>query len=402
MIFVIFGPVRVSLYLLTVLLVSAPIYSNDVFWRYGKDRYNRPALFEPLEVPDGTNPYVFFAQHQGYESWMMRRDGKIRIVAEKATKGSVPVLCLHKISREDNYALSPERFRSLLKYIRDDNWYIVSDYQYLNGDFTRVPTGKKPIVMGADDASYGNLIYQTRGSQLSGKVRRIFGKPLLDRDSMVAILEHYVQKEEGRINFTFYVSFDGIPFRQLDGLKNPGFPYADIPIVAQKIRYLDKNFRLGIHSLHHIYAYEMGEKPFLQDLKEAWKLLNEYAGGNAETVRTLAFPYGIADLSDSLRSGLRSLKINGRSLSGAFNFNNRFAPPPGAIKDRFIIDRLNVDNRNWQNLMSSLKSANAVVARRDVILETSSKRLPRNLRSVHPKDTDGIWILVRDDSSDLE
>ena len=79
---------------------------------------------------------------------------------------------------------------------------------------------------------------------------------------MVAILERHVRKEEGRINFTFYVSFDAIPFRQLDGHENPGFPYPGVPVISEKIRYLDEHFILGIHSLSHVYAHDMGPSAF--------------------------------------------------------------------------------------------------------------------------------------------
>lgn len=378
--------------------MAAAVYgdSKDVFWRYTTDRHNRPILRDGLEVPDGVNPYDFLARRQEFDGWMTRREGDVVFLAEQTSEGEVPILCLHKISRENNYGLTPERFRHLLRYINRNGWYLIADYQYLNRDFTRVPTGFKPIVMGSDDASYGTLIYQTRGDRLTGKVKRFFGKPQLNRDSMVAILERYARREDNRINFTFYVSFDAVPFRQLDGSENPGFPYPGIPIVEEKIRYLDSNFILGIHSLSHTYAYDMGAGAFARDVLSAWTLLDEYAGGEAKTVQTIAFPFGImGSLTAELKTAISSLTRHGRQLTGGFDLDDKLASPPGSLDEEFNVSRLNVDNQNWEHLLRTLDSADAVIARREIIWETDTKRLPGSRWSLGANPSDGVWILVR-------
>jgi hypothetical protein len=385
--------------LFVLLTLFVPLLSAgegpDIFWRYGMDRYNQPTLTDPLEVPDGADPYEYLAAHHGYGGWTVRRSGDVVFLAEKSAAGVVPVLCLHKLSREDDYALTPERFRSLLRYIRNDGWYMVSDRQYIEGDFSRVPAGLKPIVMGSDDASYGNFIYQTRGDRLTGPVKRVLGKPLTDRDSMVAILEKLAEPEEGRINFTFYVSFDAVPFRQLDGFENPGFPYRGVPVIAEKIRYLDEKFILGIHSLSHLYAHEMGPEQFAQDVEAAWEILDEYAGGTASSLHTMAFPFGIRPLTPEMRRAVTSLSRNGRYLSGAFDFDNKLAPAPGSLDDNFDVSRFNVDNRNWDRLMSTLKNADALHARRQIVWEVDTKKLPASRYSVGASRTDEVWVLVR-------
>ena len=382
-------------------MVAVSPAGADVFYRYGTDRYDQPALTDRIDVPEGVDPYEYLAVSEGYAGWITRNDGEVTYLSEQARDGEVPILCLHKISREEDYALTPERFRRLLSYLNDNGWYLVADYQYLQGDFSRVPTGFKPIVMGSDDASHGNFVYQTRGDRLTGSVRRFFGKPMVDRDSMVAILERYAPKEEGRINFTFYVSFDGIPFRQLDGAENPGFPYPGIPVVGEKIRYLDENFILGIHSLSHIYAHDMGPEAFAADVMQAWELIDEYAGGEARSIRTMAFPFGIRPLTPALRRQVTALNRHGHGLDGAFDFDNKLAPPPGAPGDAFDVSRFNVDNRNWDRLMDTLDGADAVVARRVVVWETDTKRLPRSRWSLGAEESDGVWVLVRGSSGRL-
>ena len=368
-----------------------------MFWRYAADRYGRPSLSDALEVPAGVEPYGYLAEYRGFDDWLIRREGDVVFLAEKASKGRVPVLCLHKIGREPDYGLTPERFAGLLDYINDNGWYLVADYQYLEGDFSRVPTGFRPIVMGADDASYGSVIYQTRGSELYGRVKRFFGRPLARRDSMAAILERRARREEGRINFTFYISFDAVPFRQLDGYRNPGYPYRGIPVVGEKIRYIDENFILGIHSLSHTYAGDMGAEAFARDVLDAWVLIDDYAGGRARTVHTLSYPFGMGEIPGDIRSAVAGLSREGRRLKGAFDLDGRTAGPPGGGEgDRFDVSRLRADNGSWEELMRTLEGMDAVTARRVIVWETPVKRLPRSRWALGAAKSDGVWILVRD------
>ena len=383
------------------LVFSASLFAGEsyTFWKCTRDRFNRYVLVDGMVVPPGMDPYTFLAEHLQFSDWMMRKNREANILAEKSKVGKVPILSLHKIGDDADYALTSERFRQLLKYINTHNWYMVADYQYILGDFSHVPTGYKPIVLGADDASAGNVIYETQGDKLFSSTKSFFGKPRLDKNSMAAILEQYARRENGHINFTFYVSFDAVPFRQLDGYRNPGYPYEDIPIVADKIHYLDENFILGIHSLSHVYAYTMGPEAFAKDVKAAWELLDDYAGGKAESVRTLAFPYGISPLSDEMREAVTSIEQKGRQLVGAFDLDNKLAQAPGHSPDPFCVSRINLDNTSWDSILELLDSAESVVARREFIWETDKKRLPKDIKSLGADKSDGIWVLVREDMS---
>jgi len=378
---------------MSVIRLSAE--SEAVFWLYTIDRYNRSTLKNPIEVPNGKEPYAFIANELGYEDWIIRREGDVVFLSEISSFGRVPVLCFHRLGKKQKYELTPDRFRNLVKYIKDNKWYLVSDHQYINGDLSRVPNGFKPIVMGSDDASYNTFIYQTDGESLYGAIKRRAGKPLLDSNSMVSILESHAPREEERINFTFYISFDAVPFRQLGGYRSPGFPYKGIPLVAEKIKYLDERFIIGIHSLSHIHANDMGPEAFASDVLRAWELIDEYAGGEALTLRTLSFPFGIDELTPSMRKELISLTRNGRFLSGAFDFDDKLAPAPGALGDAFDISRYNVDNRTWNRILENLESTDVVVARREVIWEVDTKKLPESRHSLGASESDTVWVLIR-------
>ncbi len=368
---------------------------KTVFWRYTLNRHGNAVLTDPLEVPEGEDPFAFLASQRGFDKWLLSRGKKAFILSEKAVSGEVPVLCFHKIGRQERFALTPERFRRLLRYLKKDGWYMVSDYQYLQGDFSRVPTGLKPIVMGADDGGHNNIEYQVYGDSLTGRIRPFAEGPRMERNCMAYILEKLAPREEGRINFTFYVSFDAIPFRQLGGQRNPGFPYRGISVVEQKIRYLDENFILGIHSLSHEYVYSMGIDAFAEDILRAWEILDDYAGGRAETVRALAFPYGVGEVTADVYRKLSALSRNGRFLAGAFDLDGGCARPPGNLGNRFDVSRINVDNEHWNYAMAMLENADAVKARRDFIWESSSKRLPPSPYRLGAAPSDQVWVLVR-------
>ncbi|RLW70702.1 MAG: hypothetical protein B6D68_00480 [spirochete symbiont of Stewartia floridana] len=366
----------VSAIMVAVANLTPAIYAeaNDAFWRVATDRYARPVLRDRIDVPQGLDPYGYLAAQRGYDGWSTRSAGSVTVLFEQSTEGVVPILCLHKIGNKSQYELTPERFKSLLTYINTEGWYLIADYQYLNEDLSHVPTGFKPIVMGSDDASYGNLIYKTHGDELTGRVKRFFGKPLMKSDSMAAILRKHAKREGTRINFTFYISFDAIPFRQLDEYENPGFPYSGIPIVKEKFQYLNKYFLIGIHSLSHIYAHDMGPDAFAQDVSRAWDIIDEYLDGQAGAIQTIAFPYGIDPLTAQLHQAISSLTHHGRRLVGGFDFDNQFASAPGSMAEPFDVSRYNVDNENWDQLIAKLDGASAVVARRELIWETDTKR----------------------------
>ena len=340
----------------------------------------------------------FLSRHLGYENPRIKVLAETTILAATPTGGEVPVFGFHKLGMEPRFALEPKRFRTLIRLIQSKGWYLMSDTDFAQGDFTSVPSGKKPLVMGSDDASSGTAIYLTRGPSRTGRVRRIFGTPRWDPNCMVAILERFAPRENNRINFTFYISFDAIPFRQLDGAKNPGFPYPNIPLVREKITYLDAHFRLGIHSLSHQKAADMGQEAFSQDVLAAWNLMNHYAGGRAETVQTMAYPYGIVDGvpdGEELASWFKDLE---RPLAGGFDFDDQWASPNHQPRGPYAISRLGVDNSNWERARKILEGkVPTAVAQRTILWTTTRKRLPPSRKSLGIHRNDDLWVLVKED-----
>jgi hypothetical protein len=59
------------------------------------------------------------------------------------------------------------------------------------------------------------------------------------------------------------------------------------------------------------------------------------------------------------------------------------------------VSRFNVDNKHWDRLMRTLNAADAVTARREIIWEVDTKRLPRSRFSLGAAPSDEILVLVR-------
>ena len=166
-------------------------------------------------------------------------------------------------------------------------------------------------------------------------------------------------------------------------------------MVREKIRYLDENFVLGIHSLSHTYAGTLGAEAFARDVLDAWILIDDYAGRRARTLHTLSYPFGIGELPGDIRAAVSGLRYGGRRLKGAFDLDGRAAAAPGAESDQFDVSRLGVDNGSWENLLRTLDGLDATRARREIVWETPIKRLPRSRWSLGAHKRDGVWILVR-------
>lgn len=271
--------------------------------------------------------------------------------------GKVPILCFHKIGEELRYSISAENFEDLLIYLNENNYFLISDKDFIEKDFSLVPSGYTPIVMGSDDASEGNFIYKTVDSSESGALDTSNGEVLLEPDTMVSLLEKHISPSNGRINFTFYVSFNGLPFRQSGGDPGKGEYYRGYSVVGKKFNYLLDNFIIGIHTVTHPITKNTTAEDFKWELDEFYKILYSYVGDRISMIDTLAYPYGCADLKPEMESMIKEYSYNDISIKGAFDFNGYFSHSPfsGKVK-KYDISRLGVDNKNINRVYGFLES----------------------------------------------
>ena len=83
----------------------------------------------------------------------IERDGVI--IYSKKDSGKIPILCFHKIGEEPRYEITSENFESFLIYLNENMYHLLSDKEFLARDFSNVPTGYTPIVLGSDDEKSG-------------------------------------------------------------------------------------------------------------------------------------------------------------------------------------------------------------------------------------------------------
>lgn len=318
-------------------------------------------LYSEVSLADLQDNNIWNRQDKGGVSYYTKKD-----------LGKVPVLCFHKIGAEPRYEITAKIFENFLKYLNSNDFYILSDKELILNDFSMVPTGYTPIVLGADDASEGNFLYKTIGSDIvNGELDYSTGELQLENNTMVSILEQNIEPVNGKINFTFYVSFNGIPFRQTGGMLPSGEYYRGIDIIGTKFNYLIDNFIVGIHTVTHPVTKNTSASDFKWEIDEFYNILNSYVGDKSKLINTLAFPYGCLDLKPEMENMLRNYNNNGLKIIGGFDFDGYFSKSPFTDKvNNYDISRLGVDNQNIQNVYGFLKSVKLFETHRVIVVKS--------------------------------
>ncbi len=318
-------------------------------------------LYSEISLTDLQDSSVWSRQDKGSVSYFTKKD-----------IGKVPVLCFHKIGEEPRYEITADKFEEFLKYINNNKFHILSDKELVLNDFSMVPTGYTPIVLGSDDASEGNFLYKTLGGDtINGELDYSTGELQLEGSTMLSLLEQYIEPVNGKINFTFYISFNGIPFRQTGGKAATGEYYRGIDIIGSKFNYLLDNFIVGIHTVTHPVTKNTSAVDFKWEIDEFYNILDSYVGDKTKLINTLAYPYGCADLKPDMRDMIKGYNNGGLNIIGAFDFNGYFSRSPFSGKvDNYDISRLGVDNQNIQNVYGFLESVKLFNTNRVLVVKS--------------------------------
>lgn len=321
-----------------------------------------------------------------------RCSGSLKYISAKSGAGYIPILAFHKLGDSGNFELRPELFKELLIYLHDNEYHVISDYQYLTENYTFAENGKKLIVLGSDDSSNGTLYYETTGDRKTGTFIMNRGQYILSDDSMVFYLNQYLPKEEGRRNFTFYITFDAIPFRQTGGGYNPGSPYKSMFSVLSKLKYLESNYFIGNHTANHLYSELLTEEKFVEELDSFYQIMISY-GINIDNIKTLAYPFGIGEITSEREDTVKSYHFGETFLAGAFDYNGYVAKPiSSGDVNSYDVSRIGVDNNSYGNIMTLLKTLDIFKSRRVVILESDAYLF--DLSSLDLNQNDLNYILI--------
>lgn len=304
------------------------------------------------------------------EVWSVVSINNVDVYTQKDS-GKVPVLCFHMLNDEYWYGITPKRFENFLIYLSENNFYPLSDSEFILKDFSRVPSGMTPIVLGSDDASQGNFLYKTIGPLEIGDIDTSTGKKELVEDSMVYLLQKYIKPVNGKINFTFYVSFNGLPFRQSGGYLGNGEYYRGYPIVGDKLNYLLDNFYIGIHTVTHPVTKDTSVEDFKWELEEYFDIMYSYLGNDVKKISTLAYPHGCGVLKPEMRELIEGFDRYGASVIGGFDFDGLFSLPTFDNRvDSYDISRLGVDNRNIDRVYGFLESVPLFKTKRVFVVDS--------------------------------
>lgn len=307
--------------------------------------------------------------------WSKQTDGSV-VYYTKKDYGKIPVLCFHKIGPEGRYEITADNFEKLLIYLNNNSFYILSDKELIKKDFSKVPSGFTPIVLGSDDASEGNFEYKTidDGNRIDGLIDLSSGKPELLEDTMVYLLEKHITPVENRINFSFYIAFDDLPFRQSGGQNSTAEHFRGLDIVGTKINYLLDNFIVGIHTVNHRVTKDISVEDFKWELNEFFDIMYDYVGNRVNEINTLAYPYGCADLDPKLRDMIANFSTDsGATVIGAFDFDGLFSKSPFINQyDKYEISRLGVDNQNIDRVYGFLENVPLYKAERVIVINNEN------------------------------
>lgn len=345
-----------------------------------------------MKVNETEDPVAVLSDYLRLGTVSIRKESEKVFISSKTGEGKIPVLAFHKLGDENDFELTISRFQKLLQFLMNRNFHVISDRQLINGDFTYVRNGQKPVVLGADDASSGVFYYETTGDLKRSPFRMVSGRYIISDQSMIYYLNRYLPVEKGKRNFTFYVTFDAIPFRQTGGGENPGPPYLGMPAVKSKLQYLEDNFYLGNHTLHHYHSEDLNELSFLFELTGCYDALESY-GIDIRDVDTVAYSYGIGDISAERYNTMKTFSYNGKGLLGAFDFDGKFTFPVDSGKvNPYDISRTGVDNGNFEKIIDRLENEKLFTCTRAVLVDGSN--YPFNIGKYNLEECDLNFIDV--------
>jgi len=192
----------------------------------------------------------------------------------KEFQKKIPVLMFHNFDeKEDRYTINFNNFEKLLQELYYDNFYSVSLEEFIKGDFSNVPIGKKPILLTFDDAGTGQFLINKDYS--------------INKNSAVGILEDFYKKNDFGKGGVFFISY---------GSKNDfQLPFKQQEFASYKLKFLINN---GYDLAHHTVFHPNNENAIINNIFEQntlssalfhYLLEEDY---NKIKVKAFAHPFG--------------------------------------------------------------------------------------------------------------
>ncbi|MFW6272720.1 MAG: hypothetical protein ACOC2U_02940 [bacterium] len=196
-------------------------------------------------------------------------------VKQEFNTKKIPVLMFHNFHENENrYTISPDNFRNLLSDLHKNDFHSISLEEYVNGDFSDVPVGKKPVLFTFDDASTGQFMLNPDSS--------------ISKNSAVGILEEFYNNHDFGHGGAFFISYGND--------KKFRLPFMQDDLASHKMKMLvDLGYDLGHHTIVHsnnsnASANDIFKQHTLSDAVFTHLLSEEYS--KKIKVRSYAHPFG--------------------------------------------------------------------------------------------------------------
>ena len=286
--------------------------------------------------------------------------GEFSMLRERIEKLRIPVLMFHKIGgKEDRYTVSPRNFRKILGTLYSNDFYSVALEQFVKGDFSEVPVGKKPVLITFDDADESQFFYDKNADVPS-------------RNSAVGIVnEFYASNPDFGKGGVFFISHasDAHEYR---------VPFGERNKVRDKFSFLIKNgYNLGMHTPLHTGNKNASIKDLEMqaDIDEALIYYHMKGQGFEEMIKTYAYPFGEIPKNERAKEYLL-----GRYDAVFEAWGGSARHPFSRVFDAKSIPRIETHTSNIQGIISS--SSNYSVSFLDKILyERLFPKLERDFKN---------------------
>jgi len=264
----------------------------------------------------------------------------------KASFTRVPILMYHRIDlRKSRYSVTPQNFRRHLRALYRAGYSTISLEEYVTGDMSGVPRGRRPIVLTFDDGTQGQLNYiETKRG------------PKLDPNCAVAIIMRF---EAWHPDFRYKAAFFIVP---------RWAPFGQKEYVADKIHLImNLGMEIGNHTRNHRYLYTRHEEKVRREIVGFQEGLEKIIGPRAKKVKFVAYPFGASPRDEHIKKIFPKVTYKGKSHTflAAFHAWKGPAPYPMPEKLRWRIPRIEAQNRLPEYLFAPAKKPTVIAEKRN-------------------------------------
>lgn len=200
----------------------------------------------------------------------------VSIEVYQRNNNRIPILMYHSVDNS-GLGITKETFINHLNLLYQSGFTCMKLDDYLKGDFSQIPEGRKPVILTFDDGWNCHFSFSDKeGTKI---------KP----DCVVGLLENfYLQHPLFGKAGVFFLYTSILPFT----LSLHSYQEANLWI--QKVEYLENNgFEIGCHTHHHKNLGKSTDQEVQSELTNFYNLFKKATKQSLEKSMFLAYPWGV-------------------------------------------------------------------------------------------------------------